>query len=177
MKKFTGYSSAEKGELQILSDEKTDGDVESPTRVINDALLSVTRELPRLSQSHPIFHLEDPLPAKFTISVEDTEVALTRVKLGKATGPDGIPPPPSGIVRNFCHIIARPLTAIFNSSLREGHLPIPWKTAHVVPLPTKHPPKSVENDLRPISRTPIVAKVFESLVLGEVSHTDGSRKA
>ncbi len=35
----------------------------------------------------------------------------------------------------------------------------------MVPLPKKHPPKSVENDLRPISLTPIVSKVFESLVL------------
>ncbi len=92
MKKLMGYSSAGKGELQILADEKNDGDVESLASVINDALLSVTRELPRLSQSHPIFHLEDPLPVKFTISVEDTEVALSRVKLEKATGPDGIPP-------------------------------------------------------------------------------------
>ena len=40
-----------------------------------------------------------------------------------------------------------------------------WKTATIVPLPKKHPPMSVENDIRPISLTPIACKVFESIVL------------
>ena len=51
------------------------------------------------------------------------------------------------------------------SSLREGVLPTLWKTATVIPLSKKHPPVSIDNDIRPISLTPIIAKVFESLVL------------
>ena len=39
------------------------------------------------------------------------------------------------------------------------------RSATVIPLSKKHPPGTVENDIRPISLTPIMAKVFESLVL------------
>ena len=94
--------------------------------------------------------------------MEDTEAALNRTKINKATGPDNIPP---WILRDFSHILSRPLAAIYNSSLREGVLPDLWKTATVVPLPKKHPPTVIEKDIRPISLTPIVAKTFESLVL------------
>jgi hypothetical protein len=61
------------------------------------------------------------------------------------------------------------LASIFNSSLREGYLPTLWKTANVIPLPKKHPPRAIKSDIRPISLTPIVAKTFESLVLEFVS--------
>ena len=60
------------------------------------------------------------------------------------------------------------LTAIFNSSLREGVIPNEWKMANVIPLPKTKPMISVEKDIRPISLTPIVATVFESIVLGWV---------
>ena len=41
-------------------------------------------------------------------------------------------------------------------------------TYTVVPVPKKHPPGSLENDIRPISLTPILAKVFEAIVLNWV---------
>jgi hypothetical protein len=77
-------------------------------------------------------------------------------------GPDNIP---AGIINEFAHILAAPLTSIFNSSLREGTLPALWKSATIVPLSKKHPPTVIEKDVRPISLTPIVSKVFESIVL------------
>ena len=40
--------------------------------------------------------------------------------------------------------------------------------ANVIPLPKTKPIILVETDIRPISLTPIVAKVFESIVLGWV---------
>ena len=61
-----------------------------------------------------------------------------------------------------------PVTAIFNCSFREGKLPDLWKTATVVQVPKKHPPGSLERGIRPISLTPILAKVFEVIVLNWV---------
>ena len=90
--------------------------------------------------------------------VNVTEAALANVKTNKATGPDKIPP---WIVRYFAQQLAGPVTSIFNSSLREGVLPKLWETATVIPLPKK--PDSIENDIIPITLTPILAKVFESL--------------
>ena len=78
---------------------------------------------------------------------------------------DNIPP---WMVNNYAHLLAAPVTAIFNSSLKEGKLPDLWKTATVVPVPKKHPPGSLENDIRPISLTPILAKAFEGIVLNWV---------
>ena len=68
-------------------------------------------------------------------------------------------------MRDFAQQLAGPVTSIFNSSLREGVLPKLWKTTRVIPLPKKRPPESIENDIRPIALTPILAKVFESIVL------------
>ena len=72
------------------------------------------------------------------------------------------------MVKNYAHLLAAPVTAIFNSSFSEGKLPDLWKTATVVPVPKKHPPGSLESDIRPISLTPILAKVVEAIVLNWV---------
>ena len=69
---------------------------------------------------------------------------------------------------NYAHLLAAPVTAISNSSLRVGKIPDLWKTAPVVRLPKKHPPGSLENNIRPISHTPTLAKVFEAIVLNWV---------
>ena len=124
--------------------------------------MSVCEDLPRLQSSRPIFDADEPLLVEFIISVIDTEVALEKVKVNKATGPDNIP---AWVLKDCSHLLAAPVTAIFNSSLREGVLPKLWKSATVIPLPKKHPQDTVENDIRPISLTPILAKVLESLVL------------
>ena len=39
------------------------------------------------------------------------------------------------------------------------------------PTSKKQPPRSVEKDIRPISLTPIVSKIFESIVMKWVDHT------
>ena len=64
--------------------------------------------------------------------------------------------------------LAAPLTAIYNNSLREGKLPNEWKMANVFSVPKVHPPLSIYKDIRPISLTPIAAKIFESIVMKSV---------
>jgi len=55
------------------------------------------------------------------------------------------------------------MACIFNSLIKEGVVPSIWKRANVVPIPKTKPPKSVEQDLRPISLTPTISKIFESI--------------
>ena len=43
-------------------------------------------------------------------------------------------------------------------------MPSIWKRANVVAIPKIKPPKSIEQDLRPISLTPTISKIFESIV-------------
>ena len=61
-------------------------------------------------------------------------------------------------------LISSPICAIFNASIRQGRVPAISKKANVVPLLKCHPPKTILNDLRPISLTPTLAKILESFV-------------
>ena len=158
MKRLMGTSCNGNSEMQGLVSKHTEGDMCSLVNSKNELFVSVSEDLPRLQASHSIFDVRDPLPVQYTISVNVTEAALANVKTNKATGPDKIPP---WIVREFAQQLAGPVTSIFNSSLREGVLPKLWKTATDIPLPKKRPPESIENDIRPIALTPILAKVFE----------------
>ncbi len=118
MKSLMGFSTKGRSELQGLANTVANGDIAQLANNINAFLLSVTSDLPRLNAGHPIFQLTDPLPTELTITVEDTERALLRLKVNKATGPDNIP---AWLLKEFARIMA--LTAIYNSSLREGVLP------------------------------------------------------
>ncbi len=50
-----------------------------------------------------------------------------------------------------------PLTII--STLRQGKIPELLKSSIVSPIPKCMPPKTIEDDLRPISLTPQIAKI------------------
>ena len=86
---------------------------------------------------------------------------LERINIHKAPGPDCLP---NWFLRDFAFALCDPLCCIFNSSLSEGIVSAVWKQANVVAVPKTRPPKSIETDLRPISLTPTLSKVFESLV-------------
>ena len=148
MKTLLGNSPSGQNEMLGLTNAFTGGDMDTLVNRMNECFVSISENLPRLRATHPIFDIKEPLPAKFTINVSDTKLALDNIKVNKATGPDRIPP---WALKECSHLLAAPVIAIFNSSL--------------IPLSKKHPPVSIDNDIRPISLTPIIAKVFESLVL------------
>ena len=56
---------------------------------------------------------------------------LKEQKPGKSAGPDGIH---SRVVVETQEQLMRPLTMIFNTSLKEGVVPNSWKQAEVVPI-------------------------------------------
>lgn len=70
---------------------------------------------------------------------------------------------PNWLLKEMAPLIADPVCAI-NSSIRQGCVPAIWKQANVVPVPKAHPPKSMQNDLRPISLISTLTKVLESFV-------------
>ena len=158
--------------IEQLANKTTNGDCTELANKMNDFFLSVSEHLPRLDKHHDTFTVNEELPDAYCISVDVTLLALQRVNTNKATGPDNIP---AWVLKDHAIILAAPLTAIFNSSLREGVIPNEWKMANVIPLPKTKPIISVETDIRPISLTPIVAKVFESIVLGWVDDIVGER--
>lgn len=78
----------------------------------------------------------------------------------KATGPDDIP----SVVLKMCAFELAPvLCRLFKLCLKSGECPSSWKSAHVVPVPKKGDRTNPSN-YRPIAITPIMCKVFESIV-------------
>jgi hypothetical protein len=67
----------------------------------------------------------------------------------------------------------------FNASVHDGIVPSCWKIANVVPFPKIHKPKSVQDEIRPISLTTTSSTVFESIagrwMLSAVAGMFGSR--
>ena len=101
------------------------------------------------------------VPDADTINVDEVAISLSRIKTHKATGPDEIP---NWILHDYAAILAPPVCAIFNSSLREGTVPVLWKCANVRPVPKIRPPALIEKDLRPISLTPVLSKCLEKFM-------------
>ena len=167
MKSLMGTTSNNDAEMQGLANNLCEGNIEVLANRINEFLVSVSSNLPRLTNDLAVFDVQDEIPAEYIISVMTTENALQQIKVNKAVGPDNVP---AWVLRDNASTVAAPLTALFNISLRDGVMPALWKTAHVIPLPKKQPPLSIEKDIRPISLTPIVSKIFESIVMKWVDH-------
>ncbi|KAI8493050.1 hypothetical protein Bbelb_290540 [Branchiostoma belcheri] len=136
----------------------------SPVSTV-DVAKAINTHLAAASQKHEPLRLHDlpaylPAPAPPpAVSVWDMWNRLRNVKIGKATGPDGISP---RIIREFAFELSQPLSDIMNASLSQGEVPDLFKDADVVPIPKEMPPPL--DKLRPISLTPIFAKVCEGII-------------
>ena len=72
---------------------------------------------------------------------------------------------PGLVTSRKCVTIKSPFVFHFNASLREGYIPLQWKSAIVSPIPKSAPAlDAVDNDFRPISLTAIISKILESFL-------------
>lgn len=105
----------------------------------------------------PVFATSQENPP--TISMLEIITAL-RTSKNTSSGPDKIP---SFVFRDFWDILAPILHFIWNLSLKMGVFPDCYKRANVTCIPKVNNPK-LANDLRGISVTPIVSRLFERIV-------------
>ena len=157
MNKLMGQKTTDKSNVQSPANKTTDGNVELLASKMNDFFVSVSEHLPRLDRNNEAFDVEGQLPDEYVIDLTTTLQALRKVLANKATGPDNVP---AWILKNHANVLAGHLTAIFNSSLREGVIPDTWKSANGIPVPKVNPPNTIEKDVRPISLTPIASKTL-----------------
>ena len=101
---------------------------------------------------------------KTTVRSEITRDRLKEQKPGKSAGPDGIH---SRVVVETQEQLVRPLTMIFNKSLKEGVVPNSWKEAEVVPI-FKKGKRDDPGNYRPVSLTSICGKIMEKIVRKEI---------
>ena len=88
--------------------------------IMNDLFLSVSEHLPRLNVDNEVFEVEGELPDECIINIQTTFKALRNIKPNKASGPGNTP---AWVLKDHADLLAPPLTAICNCSLREGKLP------------------------------------------------------
>ena len=70
---------------------------------------------------------------------------------------------PIKIIKNFSVEISLPISKIFNKITKTQKYPKHWKVENGVAIPKINPPES-ERDLRVISKTPFISKLYESFV-------------
>lgn len=87
------------------------------------------------------------------------------MKQNKPPGPDGIPP---SFFKKFANILAKPIAAIFDKSIRTAIFPTSFKESVVKPIPKKGSDNHVDN-YRPVSNLNIMAKLYESIIYNKIS--------
>ena len=85
-----------------------------------------------------------------------------------AAGPDQLP---HWLWKDYAHQLAPIITMIFNCSIMHQSVPALWKTANVRPIP-KESPVTECTQLRPISLTNIIMRLFERLVFKQEMSTE-----
>ena len=149
---------------------KADGSLTSSpgeqAQVLFDQLLkgdNHSRDVPQ--NSNHLSQLDDTFP-----EVTSWEVcrALSQLKEGKATGPDGIS---VTVLAQFWEVLERPIINIARASLRLGYFPECYKTATCIVIPKPHK-KSYKNakSYRPISLLNHISKAIEIIVTRRLQH-------
>ena len=111
---------------------------------INEFFVSVSRHLPKVDSSILVDLNNDYCP-DFIIDPVEVANRLAGINIFKAPGPDGLP---NWLLRDFAPYLCEPLAAIFNASIREGFVPLIWKSAEVIAVPKIPRPRSIQTDLR-----------------------------
>ncbi len=139
-----------------------DGDIKDLAEQINVVFCDICKDMEPLTSDDCFTQGKDmSVPDKFIVEPYQVEKCLSRIKINKAMGPDGIP---NRILQENSVLLAEPVCNLWNASYRDGHVPALWKSADVCPLPKVKPPKRMDKDLRPISLTPVLCKGSEYFV-------------
>ena len=135
-----------KSHLCDLADQLCGGDTLALANNINRVFKEVTSDLQPLPPAAA--SADHDVPDEFIISVTDCEQKLSKLSVHKAMGADNIP---NWILKDFSYILASPIAAIYNSSVRQSYVPPSWKQAEI--LPNSHP-KSPTGDITGQTPTP-----------------------
>ena len=103
-----------------------------------------------------------PVPQELLVYHGTVFSALRSIKVRKSSGPD---PVPAVVWKGFAFELADVIKDLYSSSLEQGFVPVQIKESIVHPLPKCNSPKSVKEDLRPITLTSHLAKVMEGFTL------------
>lgn len=130
------------------------GDVETAANMINLRLTETFSE--KKTEAIPL-----PTSKHFEVVISEYQVynLLKKLSTYKAS-----PDIPTKLYKSAASMLASPLAAIFNESIKEGVVPNLWKVSAVIPL-AKTPRPISTDEVRPISLIPHPAKLLEKVIL------------
>lgn len=96
------------------------------------------------------------------LSQQDYVKLFIEIPSDKSPGPDLFP---NRILKAFALELALVVTDIYNSSMLHGVIPNQLKESIVSPIPKCTPPKTIDEDLRPISLTSQISKIVKGSTL------------
>jgi len=102
-----------------------------------------------------------PLYMSDSMTMQELEAALKKLKKKKAPGADGIT---NEMLKHLGYKAKRTLLLIFNLSWHSGKFPSKWKEAHIRPIPKSGKDKSKPESYRPISLLSCTGKLLERIV-------------
>jgi hypothetical protein len=147
------------------SRSKVPAEIQLTPNDLNDFFVSVATDndyaLPTITNSHISTYCND------TVNVFDVYFQLKQLRR-TSTGNDNLP---YWFLKETKEFIAEPLTAIINLSFFTGVYPMAWKVTIITPVPKIKKPK-VASDFRPISVTPILARITEKIFINKILRTE-----
>ncbi|CAB4025070.1 Hypothetical predicted protein [Paramuricea clavata] len=158
VKAIGGLSSKKSWYSQLFSDDVRN--CEDLAKNFNNFLTALTSHFDPLTLDEIQEGLE--VPNHYLVDAQQIYRKLSKIKTTKSPGPDMFP---KKILKTFAFELAPVMSDIFNSSMTQGTFPKALKRSIVVPVPKVSPPKSIDDDLRPISLTSQIAKVMEDCTL------------
>ena len=136
-----------------------------PPSILRQLPTSINKRISTLSSDKQTF--EDA-----AASVQEVYSRLSAISSSKAVGPDEIP---NWVLKSYAHVLALPVTSIFNASLQQVSVPDVWKKADVIPVPKNKAPSDINKDLRPISLTATLSKTCERFVADWLMQSIGEK--
>ena len=94
---------------------------------VNDAFVSITKEIPPLNRLHTDISPENShfdISPEFIIKEEEVYHKLSIISTSKSHGPDGMP---NWVLKSYAHVLASPVASIFNASIQQATVPAIWK--------------------------------------------------
>jgi len=105
-------------------------------------------------------------------TTDEVRHALWRMKLKKSPGMDGLT---GEILRRAWPLLSRQITDLFNTSLRTGVFPKPWRNAVVVTIPKPGKDPLEAKSYGPISLLPVLSKALEYVICTKIRAVSESR--
>lgn len=109
---------------------------------------------------------KDPQPSSPLVRDKEVSEIIKYLNIKKTPGHDRIP---NRVIKCFPPVTVSLLTRIFNSCIKTFYFPIAWKIGKVASIPKPGKDHAVPSNFRPISLLSNIGKIFEKILLEQLS--------